>query len=76
MAHDVRHESGDNGHGAVDCDRLLAEIHHLETALRYWQARWHHTPGLSDSGTPRHQIQHTIELLHQELGLKRALEPP
>ena len=47
-----------------------------KTSLRYWQARWHHTPGPSDPGTPRHRIQQTIDLLHQELGLKRALEPP
>jgi hypothetical protein len=76
MTHDARHESGHNGHGAVDRDRLREEIHLLETALRYWQARWHHTPGPSDPGTPRHRIQHTIDLLQQELDLKRALEPP
>jgi hypothetical protein len=40
------------------------------------QARLQCTPGPSDPGTPRHQIQHTIDLPHQELGLKRALEPP
>jgi hypothetical protein len=76
MAHEARHGSGDNGHGAVDRDRLREEIHHLETSLHYWQARLSHTPGPSDPGTPRHRIQHTIDLLHQELGLKRALEPP
>jgi hypothetical protein len=76
MSHDARRWSGDNGHGAVDRDRLREEIHHLETALRYWQAGWHHMPAPSDPGTPRHQIQHTIDLLRQELGLKRALEPP
>jgi hypothetical protein len=75
MAEDTRHGSGNNGHGAVDRDRLRAEIHHLETSLRYWQARWHHTPGPSDPGTLRHRIQHTIDLLYQELDLKRALEP-
>jgi hypothetical protein len=76
IAHEARYGSGDNGHGAVDRDRLPAEISHLETALRYWQARWHHTPSPSDPGTPRHRIQQVIDLLHQELGLKRALEPP
>ena len=76
MAHNAKHGSGDDRLSAVDRDRLREEIHHLETVLRYWQARWHHTPGPSDPGTPRHQIQHTIDLLHQELGLKRALEPP
>jgi hypothetical protein len=76
MAHEARHGSGDNGHGAVDRDRLWEKIHHLETSLHYWQARWHLTPGPSGPGTPRHRIQHTIDLLHQELGLKRALEPP
>jgi hypothetical protein len=73
MTHDTRHESGNNGHGAVDRDRLREEIHHLETSLHYWQARWHFTP---DPGTPRHRIQQTIDLLHQELSLKRALELP
>ena len=53
MAHDARHGSSHNGHGAVDRDRLREEIHLLETSLRYWQARWHHTPGPSDPGTPR-----------------------
>jgi hypothetical protein len=76
MAHEARHGSGDNGYGAVDRDRLRAEIHHLETALRYWQARWHHMLGPSDPGTPRHQIQQVIDLLRRELGLKGALEPP
>ena len=76
MAHDARHGLSHNGHGAVDRDRLRAEIHLLETSLRYWQARWHHTPGPSDPGTPRHRIQQTIDLLHQELDLKRALELP
>jgi hypothetical protein len=76
MAHDTRYDADDNGHGAVDRDRLRAEIHHLETSLHYWQARLLHTPGSSDPGTPRDQIQHMIDLLHQELGLKQALEPP
>jgi hypothetical protein len=76
MDHDARPCSSDNGHGAVDRDRRREEIHHLETSLRYWQARLHHTPGSSDPGTLRHQIQHTIDLLRQELGLKRALEMP
>jgi hypothetical protein len=76
MAHDARHELSDNGQGAVDRDRLRAEIHDLETSLHYWQARWHHTPGPSDPDTPRHRIQQTINLLHQELDLKRALELP
>jgi hypothetical protein len=68
--------SGDNGYRAVDQDRLRAEIHHLEISLRYWQARWHHTPGPSDADTLRHRIQQTIDLLHRELDLKRALERP
>jgi hypothetical protein len=68
--------SGDNGYRAVDRDRLRAEIHLLEASLRYWQARWHHTPGPSDPGTPRHRLQQTIDLLQQELGLKRALDLP
>jgi hypothetical protein len=76
MEDDSRCGSGHNGHRAVDRDRLRAEIHHLEMSLRYWQAWWHHTPGPSDPGTLRHRIQQTIDLLHQELGLKRALEPP
>jgi hypothetical protein len=76
MAYDARHWSGDNGHGAVDRDRLREEMHHLETSLRYWQARWHYTPGPSDPGTRRHQMQQTIALLCQELSLKRSLEPP
>ena len=76
MAHDARHGLSHNGHGAVDRDRLREEIHLLEMSLGYWQARWHHTPGPSDPGTPRDRIQQTIDLLHQELGLKRALEPP
>jgi hypothetical protein len=67
--------SGDNGYWAVDRDRLRAEISHLETSLHYWQARWHHTPGPSDPDTPRHRIQHTIDLLQQELDLKRGLDP-
>jgi hypothetical protein len=54
----------------------LQKIFHLETALRYWQARWQHIPDPSDPGTSRHRIQQVIDLLHQELGLKRALEPP
>ena len=61
MTHDPRHASGNNGHGAVDRDRLLAEISLLETSLHYWQARWHHTLGSSDPGTPRHRIQQTID---------------
>ena len=48
----------------------------LEMSRRYWQAWLHQTPGPSDPGTPRHQIQHMIDLPHQELSLKRALEPP
>jgi hypothetical protein len=76
MAHEVTHGSGDNGYRAVDRDRLRAEIHDLETSLHYWQARWHHTPGPSDPGTPRHRIQQTIDWLRPELSLKRALEPP
>ena len=75
MTHDTRHESGNNGHAAVDRDRLRAEISHLEASLHYWQARWHHTPGSSEPGTPRHRIQHTIDLLQQELSLKRGLDP-
>jgi hypothetical protein len=74
MAHELRHGSGDNGYGAVDRDRLREEIHLLEMSLGYWQVRLQHMPGLSDPGTPRDQIQHMIALLHQELGLKRALE--
>ena len=35
MAYEARHGSDDNGHGAVDRDRLREEIHHLETSLRY-----------------------------------------
>jgi hypothetical protein len=76
MAHGARHGLSHNGHGAVDRDRLREEIHHLEASLRYWQDRWHHTPGPSDPGTPRDQIQQVIDLVHQELALKRALEPP
>jgi len=75
MADEANGGSGDNGDRAVDRDRLLAEIAQLETSLHYWQARWHHTPGPSEPGTPRHRIQQTIDLLRQELGLKRALEP-
>jgi hypothetical protein len=75
MADETRHGSCDNGHGAVDRERLREEIHHLETSLRYWQARLDHTPGPSDPGMRRHQIQQTIDLLQQELDLKRALEP-
>jgi hypothetical protein len=75
MAHDTRYEAGHNRHGAVNRDRLRAEISHLEISLHYWQARWHHTPGPSDPGTSRHRIQQVIDLLRQELGLKRALEP-
>jgi hypothetical protein len=76
MAHDARHGSGDNGHRAVDRDRLREEIHLLEMSLGYWQTQWQHTPGRSDPGTPRHRIQQVIDLLHQELGLKQGLEPP
>jgi hypothetical protein len=76
MAHDARHGLSHNGYGAVDRDRLREEIHHLEASLRYWQARLLHTPGPSDPGTPRDQIQQTIDLLCQELSLKRALESP
>jgi hypothetical protein len=76
MAHEARHRSGDNGHGAADRDQLQAEMHHLETSLHDWQAQWHHTSSPSDPGTPRHRIQHTIDLLYQELGLKQALELP
>ena len=75
-AQEARHGSADNGSRAADRDRLRAGIAHLETSLRYWQARWHHTPGPSDPGTLRHRIQQTIALLQQELDLKRALEPP
>ena len=74
MTHDTRHEAGHNGYGAVDRDRLRAEIAHLEASLHYWQARWHHTPGPSDLGTPRHRIQQTIDLLQRELDLKRGLD--
>lgn len=74
MTHDARHRSGHNGHGAVDRDRLREEIHLLEMSLCYWQARWQHMPGPSDPGIPRDHIQHMIDLLHQELGLKRTLE--
>jgi hypothetical protein len=76
MAHDTWYEAGNNGHGAIDRDRLRAEISHLETSMHYWQARWHSTPGPSDPGTTRHRIQQTIDLLRQELSLKRVLEPP
>jgi hypothetical protein len=55
---------------------LREEIHQPETSLCYWHARWHRTPGPSDPGTPRPHIQQTIDLPHQELGLKRGLEPP
>jgi hypothetical protein len=75
MADEANCGSDDNGYRAVDRDRLRAEISHLETSLHYWQARWHHTPGSSDSGTPRHRIQQVIDLLHQELALKLGLEP-
>ena len=67
--------SGHNGHQAVDRARLWEEIHLLELSLRSWQVRWHHTPGPSDPGTLRHRIQHTIDLLQQELDLKRGLDP-
>jgi hypothetical protein len=75
MAYEARHGSGDNGHGAVDRDQLQAEIHHLDTSLHYWQARWHDIPGPSEPGTLRHRIQRVINLLHQELALKQGLEP-
>jgi hypothetical protein len=76
MAHDARHGLSHNGHEVVDRDRLREEIHLLEMSLRYWQARWQYTPGPSEPGTPRDHIQQTINLLHQELDLKRALERP
>jgi hypothetical protein len=76
MAHDARPGLSPNGHGAVDRDRLWEEIHLLETSLDYWQARWHHTPGPLGPGMPRYRIQQMIDLLHQELALKRVLEPP
>jgi hypothetical protein len=74
MAHDARPGLSPNGPGAVDRDRLRAEMHHLETSLGYWQARWHHTPGPSDPGTLRHRLRQVIDLLRQELDLKRTLE--
>jgi hypothetical protein len=74
MAHEARHGSGDNGHGAVDRDRLRAGISHLETSLHYRQARWHSTPDSSDPGTPRYRIQQVIDLLQQELDLKRGFD--
>jgi hypothetical protein len=74
MAHDAQHGVSPNGHGAVDRDRLREEIHLLEMSLGYWQARWQHTPGLSDPGTLRHRIRQVIDLLRQELDLKRALD--
>jgi hypothetical protein len=49
-------------------------MHRPETSLHYWPSRWHHTPGPSDPGTPRHRIQQVIDLLRQELGLKQSLE--
>jgi hypothetical protein len=76
MAYDARHGLSHNGHGVVDRDRLREEIRLLEMSLDYWQARWQHMPGPSDPGTSHDQIQHMIDLLHQELGLKQALEPP
>jgi hypothetical protein len=76
MAHEAAHGSSDHGHGAVDRARPREEMHHLETSLPYWQTRSSHTPGPSDPGTPRHQIRHTIDLLRQQLGLKRAIKPP
>jgi hypothetical protein len=76
MENAARCGSGRNGHRALDRDRLQAGIHLLEMSLHYWQARWHHTLGPSEPGTPRHQVQHTIDLLQQELDLKRALEAP
>jgi hypothetical protein len=74
MDPETKHRSDHNGHGTVDRDRLREEIHLLETSLHHWQARWHHTPGPSDPGTLRHRIQQTIDLLHEELGLKRGLD--
>jgi hypothetical protein len=76
MAHEARHGSSDNGHGAVDRDRLREEIHLLEMSLDYWQIRLQHMPGSSDPGTLCHRIRQTIDLLRQELGLKQALEAP
>jgi hypothetical protein len=73
-AYDARHGLSSNGHGAADRDRLREEIHLLEMSLGYWRARWHHTPGPSDPGTLRHRIQQVIDLLRQELDLKRTLE--
>jgi hypothetical protein len=58
----------------VDRDRLREEIYLLERSLRYWQSRLQHAPGPSEPGTPHHRIQQTIDLLHRELGLKRALD--
>jgi hypothetical protein len=74
MDPEARHGSDHNGHGAVDRDRLREEMHHLEISLHYWQAWWQHMPGPSDPGTLRHRIQQTIDLLRQELSLKRALD--
>jgi hypothetical protein len=74
MAHDAQHGLSPNGHGAVDRDRLREEIHLLETSLGYWQARLQHAPGPSEPGTPHPRIQQTIDLLHRELDLKRALD--
>jgi hypothetical protein len=75
MTNDMWSGSSNNGHGAVDRDRLREEIAHLEASLRYGQARLCHTPGPSVPDMRRHQIQQTIDLLHQELALKRASEP-
>jgi hypothetical protein len=74
MAHNAQHGPSPNGHGAVDRDRLREEIYLLERSLSYWQARLQHAPGPSEPGTPHHRIQQTIDLLHRELGLKRALD--
>jgi hypothetical protein len=74
MAHNAQHGSSPNGRGAVDRDRLREEIHLLERSLGYWQAQLQHAPGLSDPGTLRHRIRQTIDLLHEELSLKRALD--
>jgi hypothetical protein len=76
MAHDGRHGSDHNGHGAVDRDRLREEIHLLELSLGYWQARLQHLPSPAEPGTPHDHIRQTIDLLHRELDLKRALGLP
>ena len=58
----------------MDRDRLRTEMHHLETSLHYWPARWHHTPGPSNPGTTRHRIHRVINWLHWELALTLGLE--